>query len=653
MRVEPRLGRPGVPTPHGTAFACRLLRHGVRRRGNRFYRSGLRGSRPPPVTTAGPAATALPPAPSRPGSLPTGNGSGPGMLSTGTRPGRSTSRAAPVSRVAVSKVEQPAFGGRSTMSYIEVPGVRVPIRMWTDPAIGRGRRMQQLRNVGDAALDQGPRRDAGRPLRQGRDGRLGDRHAAARSARRRWAWTSAAGCRRSRPRSRPTTCRATCPGCGRRSSRRFRWAGACTTTRSTRGGCTGCPTARVGRLLGAVRRGRGRGQVPAGAGRDSRWERSAAATTSSRSASIRAGFGLADAALRFPEHRQGARRVPHRRGPEAAAQPGPGRPRPGGVHRGHPADGGLPQRPVLGAGVRQVQPRDHDGAASRTWSARSSRRRRSTFEPEISCHHNYVAEERYDGMDLLVTRKGAIRAGRGEYGIIPGSMGTGSYIVKGLGNATSFNSASHGAGRRMSRNAAKRRFSTQDLEEQTAGRGVPQGLRRRGRDPGRVQADRAGHGPAAGPGRGRGEAQAGRLREGLTDVVPRAPRHGRHTTDGTHKEPAPQAGGGSAASGADRTGRGPAPAAPRVCAQAAGSSSRPSATSRAIRSSTASESSASEASTTSSPCRAPRPRTASMEAALTRGPRRPWRWSAAYGSTWPLERRLKQDGRAGLRAIRR
>ncbi|MDV6288850.1 RtcB family protein [Streptomyces sp. UP1A-1] len=91
------------------------------------------------------------------------------------------------------------------------------------------------------------------------------------------------------------------------------------------------------------------------------------------------------------------------------------------------------------------------------------------FEPEISAHHNYVTEERYDGMDLLVTRKGAIRAGSGEYGIIPGSMGTGSYIVKGLGNAKSFNSASHGADGRMSRNAAKRRFSTKDLEEQTRG----------------------------------------------------------------------------------------------------------------------------------------------------------------------------------------
>ena len=94
---------------------------------------------------------------------------------------------------------------------------------------------------------------------------------------------------------------------------------------------------------------------------------------------------------------------------------------------------------------------------------------RPVFEPVISCHHNYVAEEGYEDMDLLVTRKGAIRAGHGDYGIIPGSMGTGSYIVRGLGNEASFNSASHGAGRKMSRNQAKKRFSTQDLEEQTRG----------------------------------------------------------------------------------------------------------------------------------------------------------------------------------------
>ncbi|MFF4604106.1 RtcB family protein [Streptomyces sp. NPDC001339] len=100
---------------------------------------------------------------------------------------------------------------------------------------------------------------------------------------------------------------------------------------------------------------------------------------------------------------------------------------------------------------------------------REFKKAKVTFGEVISCHHNYVAEETYEGMDLLVTRKGAIRAGSGEYGIIPGSMGTGSYIVRGLGNAASFNSASHGAGRRMSRNAAKKRFTRQDLEEQTRG----------------------------------------------------------------------------------------------------------------------------------------------------------------------------------------
>ncbi|MEU3878891.1 RtcB family protein [Streptomyces californicus] len=100
---------------------------------------------------------------------------------------------------------------------------------------------------------------------------------------------------------------------------------------------------------------------------------------------------------------------------------------------------------------------------------REFKKAKPVFEQEISCHHNYVAEERYDGTDLLVTRKGAIRAGSGEYGIIPGSMGTSSYIVKGLGNEMAFNSASHGAGRRMSRGAAKRRFTVRDLEEQTQG----------------------------------------------------------------------------------------------------------------------------------------------------------------------------------------
>ncbi|MET0133874.1 MAG: RtcB family protein [Kibdelosporangium sp.] len=94
---------------------------------------------------------------------------------------------------------------------------------------------------------------------------------------------------------------------------------------------------------------------------------------------------------------------------------------------------------------------------------------RVTFEEPISCHHNYVSEETHFGEDVIVTRKGAIRAGTGDLGIIPGSMGTGSYIVRGLGNPDSFQSASHGAGRRMSRNKARKQFTEQDLAEQTAG----------------------------------------------------------------------------------------------------------------------------------------------------------------------------------------
>ncbi len=92
-----------------------------------------------------------------------------------------------------------------------------------------------------------------------------------------------------------------------------------------------------------------------------------------------------------------------------------------------------------------------------------------TWGEPISCHHNYVAEEVHDGREVLVTRKGAIRAGKGELGIIPGSMGTGSYIVAGLGNEHAMCSASHGAGRRMSRRQAKRTFTEADLAEQTAG----------------------------------------------------------------------------------------------------------------------------------------------------------------------------------------
>ena len=87
----------------------------------------------------------------------------------------------------------------------------------------------------------------------------------------------------------------------------------------------------------------------------------------------------------------------------------------------------------------------------------------------VNCHHNYVARESHYGREVFVTRKGAVRAGRGDLGIIPGSMGARSYIVRGRGNPESFESCSHGAGRAMSRNEAKRRFTVEDHERMTAG----------------------------------------------------------------------------------------------------------------------------------------------------------------------------------------
>jgi tRNA-splicing ligase RtcB len=90
-------------------------------------------------------------------------------------------------------------------------------------------------------------------------------------------------------------------------------------------------------------------------------------------------------------------------------------------------------------------------------------------EMAVNCHHNYVAKERHFGKDVFVTRKGAVRAGVGELGIIPGSMGAKSFIVRGKGNPQSFCTCSHGAGRAMSRNEAKRRFTLEDHVKATEG----------------------------------------------------------------------------------------------------------------------------------------------------------------------------------------
>jgi tRNA-splicing ligase RtcB len=90
-------------------------------------------------------------------------------------------------------------------------------------------------------------------------------------------------------------------------------------------------------------------------------------------------------------------------------------------------------------------------------------------EEAVNCHHNYVSREKHYGESLLITRKGAVRAREGELGIIPGSMGAKSFIVRGKGNEESFHSCSHGAGRRLSRTAAKKRYTLEDHRRATEG----------------------------------------------------------------------------------------------------------------------------------------------------------------------------------------
>lgn len=93
----------------------------------------------------------------------------------------------------------------------------------------------------------------------------------------------------------------------------------------------------------------------------------------------------------------------------------------------------------------------------------------STDKNAINCHHNYVERENHFGFNVWVTRKGAVRAREGDLGIIPGSMGAKSFIVRGKGNPDSFHSCSHGAGRKMSRGAAKKLFSVEDHIKATEG----------------------------------------------------------------------------------------------------------------------------------------------------------------------------------------
>jgi tRNA-splicing ligase RtcB len=89
---------------------------------------------------------------------------------------------------------------------------------------------------------------------------------------------------------------------------------------------------------------------------------------------------------------------------------------------------------------------------------------------QVNCHHNYATREVHDGVEVWVTRKGAISARQGELGLVPGSMGTRSYVVRGRGNPVSWQSCSHGAGRRLSRTAARKAFRPEDLHRAMAGR---------------------------------------------------------------------------------------------------------------------------------------------------------------------------------------
>jgi tRNA-splicing ligase RtcB len=93
----------------------------------------------------------------------------------------------------------------------------------------------------------------------------------------------------------------------------------------------------------------------------------------------------------------------------------------------------------------------------------------SITDEAVNCHHNYLAKEEFGGKSVWVTRKGAVSARAGQLGIIPGSMGAKSFIVCGKGHEAAYCSCSHGAGRKMSRSEAKRRFTAADLAAQTAG----------------------------------------------------------------------------------------------------------------------------------------------------------------------------------------
>ena len=166
------------------------------------------------------------------------------------------------------------------------------------------------------------------------------------------------------------------------------------------------------------------------------------------------------------------------------------------------------------------QPPPDDGAGASRRCARGCRRSRSTRRPSTATTTTSRASI-ISAPTCFVTRKGAIRAGAGELGIIPGSMGARSYIVRGLGNPESFCSCAHGAGRRMSRTEARRQFTARAISSPR-----PRGVECR-KDagvvdeiPGGLQGHRRGDGQPVRPGRGRAHAAAGGVRQGLSSASP-------------------------------------------------------------------------------------------------------------------------------------
>ena len=205
--------------------------------------------------------------------------------------------------------------------------------------------------------------------------------------------------------------------------------------------------------------------------------------------------GVAVPALGQPGRGQQDRAAPHR-GREAAGRAvvdRPARPRPRLPRRGHAGVHAVHRRAPVGAALRPAQPGGDDGPRHPAGRASGSARRSQELE-RINCHHNFTESEEHFGKRVWVSRKGAIQADVGRPGLIPGSMGTASYVVEGLGHPMSLNSSPHGAGRSFSRSAARRTFTHDAAAGGDGGHRVPRHRRLHRRDPAGLQADRPGHG---------------------------------------------------------------------------------------------------------------------------------------------------------------